>query len=51
MPRRPGDFTDNDDIYRSLAENDAPSNEQPVRKISEMIDEAERIKFYLKDST
>lgn len=40
MPRRPGDFPENDDIYVALSKHDHATNKKPIRPIEEMIAEA-----------
>lgn len=41
MPRKPGDFEHNDEIYIRLNEHDHGPNADPKRSLQEMIDEAE----------
>lgn len=42
MPRRAGDFTNNDDIYVALERHDTVDTEKPRRPVDEMSAEAER---------
>lgn len=41
MPRRAGDFAQNDDIYVELERHDRPDTEQPRRPLAEMATEAD----------
>lgn len=44
MPRKPGDFLHNDEIYLKLREHDCAETNEPRRSLQEMIDEAQTYK-------
>lgn len=46
LPRKPGDFDRNDDIYDVLSKHDRDDNPKPIRDISEMISEAKELRKY-----
>ena len=50
MPRKPGDFENNDDIYIRLNEHDSENVEEKRRAIEEMIDEAKLFRNVIEKS-
>lgn len=44
LPRRPGDFVENDEVYTALAQHDKQDTTFPIRDIGEMINEAQVIR-------
>lgn len=46
LPRKPGDFERNDDIYQELARHDRSENPNTLRSIDEMREEAEMLRSH-----
>ncbi|CAG9854386.1 unnamed protein product [Phyllotreta striolata] len=46
LPRKAGDFQNNDDVYMELAKHDRGNNAKPIRLLQEMSDEAGRLKTF-----
>lgn len=46
LPRKQGDFEQNDEIYERLAMHDRDSNPQPLRDLEEMSKEATVLRKY-----
>lgn len=51
LPRKPGDFENNDDIYEKLAKHDKEENVQPLRSVEEMTEEAKNLRQYFTNSS
>lgn len=47
LPRKPGDFARNDDVYEKLAKHDRDENMDPIRSVEEMTSEATLLSSYM----